>query len=369
MRHSFKRFVLKCNNSLLNHSCTNREIQYLHESSARHYCYPYVHKGKYMTYLSIVIPVYNAEKSIASLCRELMVQLADRYRLEIVLINDCSNDDTDAICKRLHAEHPESVVYAGLSRNFGEHNAVMAGLQLSHGDYVVTMDDDFQNPPEEVDRLVKEIQKGFDVVYCTYPEKKDSVFRNLGSYLNGSMARVVLNKPANLYLSSFKAMNRFLVNEIITYTTPNPYLDAIILGITRSIGTVVVRHDQRLAGRSSYTLLKLTALWGNMIVSYSLIPLRFLTVTGFVLTIIGIYSVISMVLGNLTPLLDNPSDLEELTSVSMFFRGLQLFATGIVGEYVGRIYLKLNETPQFIIREKLTSYQVGKASGGGNHGE
>lgn len=135
------------------------------------------------------------------------------------------------------------------------HNAVMAGLNQTRGDYVVIMDDDFQNPPEEVIKLVSEIQKGFDVVYCKYPEKNDSISRNLGSYLNGSMTRVILNKPANLYLSSFKAMNRFLVNEVITYTTPNPYLDAIILGITGNIGIIEARHDQRLKG-SPATLLK-----------------------------------------------------------------------------------------------------------------
>jgi len=322
-----------------------------------------------MTTLSIVIPVYNAEKTIAALCNELIALLLDSFGLEIILINDCSHDNTDAVCKQLHAEHPETVAYARLSRNFGEHNAVMAGLNQAHGDYVVIMDDDFQNPPQEVITLVSEIQKGFDVVYCTYPEKHDSIFRNFASYLNGSMARVVLNKPANLYLSSFKAMNRFLVNEIITYTTPNPYLDAIILGITRNIGKVEVCHNQRREGSSGYTLKKLTALWGNMIVSYSLIPLRVLTISGFILTLLGTYSVITTMMGSISPVISDPTDLEELTSVTMFFRGLQLFATGILGEYVGRVYLKLNQEPQFIIREKLASIPVNCTSGVSSNGQ
>lgn len=308
-----------------------------------------------MVTLSVVIPVYNAEKTIASLCNNLIELLSGDFRLEIVLINDCSSDGTDGICRELHAKHPETVVYARLSRNFGEHNAVMAGLNQTRGDYIVIMDDDFQNPPEEVIKLVSEIQKGFDAVYCKYEKKNDSIFRNLGSYLNGSMARVVLNKPANLYLSSFKAMNRFLVNEVITYTTPTPYLDAIILRITNNIGIIEVRHDQRLTGNSGYTLKKLAALWGNMIVSYSMIPLRILTVSGMIMTLLGIYSVCDMLIGNISPVITDPTDLEELTSVSMFFRGLQLFATGILGEYVGRIYLKLNQEPQYIIREKLNS--------------
>ena len=311
-----------------------------------------------MISLSIVIPVYNAEKTIGELCRALVSLLAADYRLEIVLINDFSRDGTDAVCKQLQADFPETVIYARLSRNFGEHNAVMAGLNLTRGDYVVIMDDDFQNPPEEVPSLVAEILKGYDVVYSQYPEKNDSLFRNLGSYLNGSMARVILHKPANLYLSSFKAMNRFLVNELVTYKNPNPYLDAIILKTTGNIGTVEVRHDQRREGRSGYTMKKLAALWGDMIVSYSLIPLRILAVIGFILTLLGLYSVADMLLRSFLPQMTDPSDLEELTSVTLFFRGFQLLAIGILGEYVGRIYLKLNQEPQFIVRELVGAQPI-----------
>lgn len=321
-----------------------------------------------MTSLSIVIPVYNAEKTIGDLCLALISLLAADYLLEIVLINDSSSDNSDAICKQLQMGFPETIEYARLSRNFGEHNAVMAGLNQAQGDYVVIMDDDFQNPPDEVPRLVNEIMKGFDVVYCRYPDKKDSIFRNFGSYLNGTMARVILHKPANLYLSSFKVINRFLVNEIITCKTPNPYLDAIILRITRNIGTVEVRHDRRRSGNSGYTFKKLAALWGDMIVSYSLIPLRLLALTGFVLTILGLYSVADLLFRNLLPMMNDPSDLEELTSVTMFFRGFQLFATGIVGEYVGRIYLKLNQEPQFIIREKFPVRSGQESSGKDRYG-
>jgi len=274
-----------------------------------------------MTSLSIVIPVYNAEKTIADLCRTLMSMYGSRFVLQIVLINDCSKDRTDDICRQLQSEFPEMLTYGRLSRNFGEHNAVMAGLNQARGEYVVIMDDDFQNPPEEVSKLMDEIVKGYDVVYSHYPEKSDSFFRNLGSYLNGSMARVILNKPANLYLSSFKAINRFLVNEIIANKSPNPYLDALILRITRNIGTVVVRHDRRQAGSSGYTLKKLAALWGDMIVTYSLIPLRVLAALGIVLTLLGVYSVADTLIRDLHPFLNDPTELEELTSVTLFFRG------------------------------------------------
>uniref|UniRef100_C6E1T6 Glycosyl transferase family 2 n=1 Tax=Geobacter sp. (strain M21) TaxID=443144 RepID=C6E1T6_GEOSM len=313
--------------------------------------------------ISIVIPVYNAEKTIGPLCRALVSELASDYRLDIVLVNDCSRDETDRICRTLCDEFPRTVTYLALSRNFGEHNAVMAGLNHTCGDYVVVMDDDFQNPPEEVPKLLAEIKKGYDVVYCRYPKKSDSWYRNLGSYLNGTLAHVTLDKPANLYLSSFKAMNRFLVDHLVVHRSPNVYLDALILRTTRNIGTVEVRHDVRREGRSGYTVKKLVDLWGNVFVSYSLIPLRFVAAAGAVLTCLGIYSVCVMMVRGWLPMLNDPSDLEELSSITMFFRGVQLLATGVVGEYVGRIYLKLNQEPQFIVREKLLANRGGERHG------
>jgi glycosyltransferase involved in cell wall biosynthesis len=322
-----------------------------------------------MPSLSVVIPVYNAEKTIVGLCRELISLLTPCYRLDIVLVNDCSPDNSDAACRQLHTDYPELITCISLSRNFSEHNAVMAGLHHAKGEYIVIMDDDFQNPPEEVSGLVDEIEKGFDVVYCHYSDKKDSFFRNFASYLNGTMARVVLAKPSNLYLSSFKVINRFLRDEIIKYNGPHPYLDAIILRPTRNIGTVQVRHDQRKSGRSGYTLKKLVALWGNMIVSCSLIPLRLVGIIGLILTLLGLYSVFDALVRDLHPHLANPSDLEKLTSVTMFFRGFQLVATSIVGEYVGRIYMKLSREPQFIIREVCQATAAGESVGRSGHGE
>ncbi|QXE89077.1 glycosyltransferase family 2 protein [Geomonas subterranea] len=304
-----------------------------------------------MPLISIVIPVFNAETTIAPLCQALVSHLKDHYRLEIVLVNDYSRDGSDAVCRQLHVASPETVTYLSLSRNFGEHNAVMAGLNQARGDYVVVMDDDFQNPPAEVPKLLAEIAKGYDVVYCQYPKKSDSWFRNLGSYLNGTVARVTLDKPANLYLSSFKVMNRFLVDQLVAHKSPNVYLDALVLRSTRNIGTVEVRHDARREGRSGYTVKKLIDLWGNVFVSYSLIPLRLLAIAGAILTLSGIYSVSVMLIRGWLPMLNDPSDIQSLNSITMFFRGVQLLATGVVGEYVGRIYLKLNQEPQFIVRE------------------
>lgn len=306
-----------------------------------------------MIKLSIVIPVYNAEKTIELLCKSLIELYSERFGLEIVLVNDFSLDNSDELCKRLQSDYNEIVTYIRLSRNFGEHNAVMAGLNYTTGDYVVIIDDDMQNPPEEVINLVNEILKGYDVVYTRYPSKRHNVFRNLGSRFNDKVANILLKKPVDLYLSSFKIMNRFVVNEIVKYTGPDPYIDGIILRTTRNIGVVEVEHKHREVGKSGYTAGKLVSIWGNAAVSFSLLPLRIFGIIGFLMVTTGsVYGVIKYIGGG------KPFELTEfetLVSFGFFFRGLLMTAVGLVGEYVGRIYLFLNREPQFVIREIVTS--------------
>lgn len=325
-----------------------------------------------MTRLSIVIPVYNAEKTIESLCNTLISLYGKQYALEIVLVNDYSRDSTDIICRRLHAEHAATIKYIKLARNFGEHNAVIAGLNYVTGDFCVTMDDDFQNPPEEIATLLAEIARGFDVVYTYYDTKNDPFYRNLGSRFNDAMANFVLKKPADLYLSSFKIMNRFVVDQIIKYTGPDPYIDGIILRVTAEIGKVQVRHSKREHGRSGYTFGKLVSLWGNMIVSYSLIPLRVLGVCGMLLTVYGIAVGMDTFVSLALPALEDPSELEMMRASTAFFRGVQLLATSVVGEYVGRIYLLSRQDPQYIIREALphrNAPRIARLSGHQEHHE
>ncbi|MBA4373282.1 MAG: glycosyltransferase [Thermodesulfovibrio sp.] len=306
--------------------------------------------------VSILIPVYNAENTIALLCGSLLSLYSRNYDLEIILVNDYSSDDTDSICRKLHSDHPGIITYVVLPRNFGEHNALMAGLNYVSGDYCVMMDDDLQNPPEEVGKLIEEIQKGYDVVYTYYPSKKDSLFRRAGSRFNDSIATLLLRKPKNLYLSSFKVINRFLVSEIIKHDNPNPYIDGIIVRTTSSIGTVSVLHRERSYSSSGYTMAKLVSLWGNMVVSFSLFPLRLAGIAGTLLIIFalvyGLYKTYDTynVSSELT-------DFETLMSANLFFRGLVLLAISILGEYVGRIYQLLHKDPQFVIREVLTSPQ------------
>lgn len=300
--------------------------------------------------LSIVIPVYNSETTIGKLVEQLIRELGASYQLQLILVDDSSRDHSAMVCQKLHKQYPEQVDAIVLSRNFGEHNAVMAGLNCADGDYCVIMDDDLQNPPSEVHKLVVEAVKGHDVVYVRYESKRHSPYRNLGSRLHNWMATRTLGKPADLYLSSFKIISRFLMQEIVRYTGPNPYIDAIILRTTRKIGVVTTRHDPRPNGRSGYTFGKLFSLWSNMAVSFSLFPLRLMAALGFLMlligTVIGLYTLAAW----LIPAWQDPDSLARLNATNWFFRGITLVTVGIVGEYVGRIYMHLNRDPQFIIR-------------------
>ena len=303
------------------------------------------------TALSIVIPVYNAEKTIQRLVDELIVDLSARFILEIIIVNDNSIDNSEKICISLYNKYNKNVKFYSLSKNVGEHSAVMAGLNKVTGDYVVIMDDDFQNPISEVVKLVNTaVNGGYDVVYSYYENKKHSLSRNLGSLFNDKMANLMLKKPKNLYLSSFKVLNRFMVNEIIKYQAPFPYIDGLILQITEKIGTFKVDHHERQEGDSGYTLKKLISLWLNMFTNFSILPLRVAIIVGLIFATFGlgfgVYTVIEKFIDPTVPV----GFAGLFVSISIF-SGVQLIMLGAVGEYIGRIFLSLNKKPQYTIRK------------------
>ncbi|MHC4873212.1 MAG: glycosyltransferase family 2 protein [Planctomycetota bacterium] len=299
---------------------------------------------------SIVIPVYNGAASVGRLVDTLFNNFP-AGELQIVLVNDCSPDNSDEVCSALAEKYPDSLKYIKLAKNFGEHNAVMAGLSFVEGEYTVIMDDDFQNPPEEVANLFNEAaEKKYDVVYTYYEKKEHHWARNLGSRFNGFMANFMLQKPKDLYLSSFKAISRFTVNEILKYSGPYPYIDGLILRSTKNIGKLKVEHQPRMEGESSYTLRKLIRLWLNMFVNFSVMPLRLGTVLGSILCLCGlIMSVIVVAEKVLYPEVE--VGWASMMLAVMIFSGAQLFILGLLGEYLGRLFLSSNNTPQYVVRE------------------
>jgi len=299
---------------------------------------------------SIVIPVYNSAGIIGPLVERLLTVLRGDMP-QIVLVNDGSLDDSDAACRALSARYAGTVTYVRLAKNFGEHNAVMAGLHHARGDYAVIMDDDFQNPPEEVPRVITHAcTHGYDIVYTHSPRKYHHWFRNFGSWLNNRVATFLLEKPPELYLSSFKCLSRFMVGHILAYRGPYPYIDGIALRCTRNIGTLEVQHQPRREGRSNYTLRKLLRLWLNMFVNFSVMPLRLSTFLGLAGSALGLLFGLEVVTERiLRP--DVPVGWASVLVAILLFGGIQLVMLGVIGEYLGRLFLTENQTPQFVIRE------------------
>ena len=301
--------------------------------------------------LSVVIPVYNGAASIGALVEQLERELRSQLDLEIVLVNDCSRDDSERVCRELAQTRPW-LRFVSLARNFGEHNAVMAGLNHCTGDCAVIMDDDFQNPPSEVVKLVDRLLEGHDVVFSRYEQKRHSLYRNLGSSFNNVVASVMLCKPRDLYLSSFKAINRFVIDEIVKYNGPFPYIDGLILRTTGNYATVLCAHDERQAGRSNYTLPKLARLWLNMFTNFSILPLRVASIAGFAFAFVGLMLAVVFAIEKLRyP--DLQAGWASLMCTLLVVSGVQLFALGMIGEYLGRLFLKDNGSPQFVVRDTV----------------
>lgn len=303
-------------------------------------------------HLSLVIPVYNAAATLPPLVERIHDLFAGgEGDFEIVLVNDGSGDDSEAVCASLVERYPATVRFLQLARNFGEHSAVLAGLNAAAGDYLAVLDDDGQNPPEEIPRMLAHLKRhGYDVVYGRYRERKHGWFRRLGSAINDRMANYMLGKPPQIYLSSFKVMNRFVVDQVVRYRGPFPYIDGLIYRATTNIGQIAVEHRERTAGVSGYTLKKLVALWLNMFLGFSIAPLRATVLVGFVtaaLSAIGIAAVI------VDKLWINPGVAPGVPTVLIcisFFAGVQLMVLGMIGEYVGRLFLEHNGMPQYVVR-------------------
>ncbi|HYU13381.1 MAG TPA: glycosyltransferase family 2 protein [Stellaceae bacterium] len=310
--------------------------------------------------LSIVIPVYNGASSIGELVGALeQLQIPGGH--EIVLVNDGSPDDSLAVCRDLVERARVPVTLVDLSRNYGEHNAVMAGLRHTSGAHVITMDDDLQNPPEEVERLLAFAQQsGHQVIYTCYDEKQHAFWRNLGSRFTNWVAGFVLDKPKGFYLSSFRCMSAFVVREIIRYEGPFPYVDGLILQVTQDIDRLLVRHLPRAVGRSNYTMRRLLRLWLSMFVNFSVMPLRLSTLSGFALSLIGTVGSLVVIIEAL--FFAPPAGWASLMAAVLLLSGVQLVILGIVGEYLGRLYLTANGKPQAIVKTVIRAEPAAAAS-------
>jgi glycosyltransferase involved in cell wall biosynthesis len=276
----------------------------------------------------------------------LQVCLAEQT-VEIVLVNDGSKDSSESICQQLATRY-STVRFISLRRNFGEFNAVLCGLNHTTGQYAVIIDDDFQNPPEAISTLVDKAEAGqFDVVYSRYVHKQHHWFRNLGSWLVNALTTYSLDKPRDLYLSSFKVIRREVINEIIRYRGPYPYIDGLIFRVTRNVGSVDVPHNSRTDGRSTYTFRKLVSLFLNVFIGYSLWPIRVFTVLGALLLGLGLLSGLLLLIGTLTGAYV-PTGVALVLWAIDISTGLILLFLGILGEYLGKLFMAYSGLPPYV---------------------
>ena len=320
-----------------------------------------------MKKLSIVIPVYNSEKTIEEVVNEIEIAVSKlnlKYDLEIILVNDYSKDNSLQVCKNI-CKHKSFVKLISFSKNFGQHNALIAGIRFASGDYIISMDDDLQTPPDEMGKLIDELERNnYDVVFAKYKTENKSIFRVFGSFVNDLMANALAEKPKNITINSYFIMKRYIANEIIKYEHAYPYIIGLIFRVTQNVCNVLIQHRDRKIDKSNYTLKKLLQLWFNGFTNFSIKPLRISSVFGLFFSISGFVYLLIIIIRRIM----NPGIQAGWTSIMaaiIFFGGIQLLSIGLLGEYIGRVFLSINKKPQYVIKEKYSIDKV-KSKNGNN---
>ncbi|MCR4587195.1 MAG: glycosyltransferase family 2 protein [Lachnospiraceae bacterium] len=300
--------------------------------------------------ISFCIPCYRSAKTIGSVVEEInttMAQLPHTY--EIILVNDSSPDDTFEVIREL-AKKQDNIIAIDLAKNFGQHSALMAGFHYCTGDVTICLDDDGQTPANEAPKLLAKLEEGYDVVYAKYEHKKHSLFRNFGTAMNEGMTHIMLGKPKELYVSSYFAARAFVVKEMLRYENSFPYVIGLVLRTTKRIANVNVNHRAREVGTSGYTLKKLLGLWFNGFTAFSVKPLRIATFMGCMLAVLGfIYGIYTIIKKFVNP--EVPMGFSSTMAAIVFIGGMVMVMLGMIGEYIGRIYISMNNAPQYVIRE------------------
>lgn len=303
-----------------------------------------------MRKISYVVPCYGSEKSIkivVNTIKDVMKDRPDEY--EVILVNDSSPDNVwNVICNM--ADDDAKIVGIDLAKNFGQHSALMAGYYYASGDIIISMDDDGQTPVESVYSLIEELDKGYDVVFAKYETIKQNKFRVFGSYLNEKMTEHLVGKPKNIKATSYFAMKSFVVKKMLEYDSAYPYIGGLIFRTTQNIGNVLVEQHSRLYGISGYRLTKLVKMWINGFTAFSVKPLRVATFLGFFSSFIGIAYGIYIVIRKL--LVPNIAiGYSSVMAIILFIGGIIMMLLGLIGEYIGRIYICINRSPQYVIRQ------------------
>ena len=306
--------------------------------------------------MSIVVPVYNSEGTLAELVNRLQtVLLSCTAAFEIILVNDGSHDRSWQIIENLVAEYP-SVRGINLMRNYGQHNALLAGIRAANHDLVVTLDDDLQNPPEEIPKLIEKLEQGYDVVYGTPAHEQHGLWRDLASQITKLALQASMGVETARKVSAFRVFRTQLRDAFADYKSPFLSIDVLLTWGTTRFACVAVKHAPRTVGVSNYTLRKLITHAMNMITGFSTLPLQMASMIGFGFTLFGL-AVLAYVLGRFVLQGSSVAGFPFLASVIAIFSGAQLFALGIIGEYLARMHFRTMEKPTYTVREHLTNQE------------
>ena len=301
---------------------------------------------------TVIIPCYQSAATIRKVVEETMAQFnqMNRGAVEFVLVDDCSPDGGATVreLRSLVDDYP-NVRAVELAKNAGQHNAQMAALNYAKGDFILSMDDDGQTSPTQLPKLLDEMDKGYDIVYAYYPHKEHSGGRNLGSRFNQWSLRVLIGKPKDMKTSSFWVIRRFVRDYAVQYHSAYTHIQGVFLRVTRNISCVPVEHFKREVGQSGYTFRKLVGLWAN-IIGFSIVPLRIATVLGYLFSIAGLIGIIGVIIRKIVRPVTALGWPSVMVSI-FFFSGLILLFMGLIGEYIGRIFLGMSNNPQFVVRQ------------------
>lgn len=307
---------------------------------------------------SFVIPCYRSEHTIEDVVKELISE-AEKEQIkdyEIILVNDCSPDDVWKVIQGL-ANRYGFVHGVNLAKNFGQHAALLAGYSKSTGDIVVSLDDDGQAPIDELYKLLDELNKGNDVVYAYYHQIKQNWFRRFGSMVATQMSKWLLGAPDDFKGSSFYVARKFVIEEMLKYDNAYPYLLGLVLRATRKISWVETSHRSRVEGKSGYSIRSLIALWLNGFTAFSVKPLEIGAWMGMILAVAGFVAAVVTVIHKIC----HPEVImgwSSLISVILIIGGMILLMLGLIGEYVGRIYICINKSPQYVIRDETPEEKI-----------
>lgn len=319
-----------------------------------------------METISVVIPCYNSQHSIAQVVEEIRDALKDHFDYQIILADDCSTDGVWQEIQRL-CSNDSNIIGLSLARNFGQQAARMAAIKYVTGEYVLFTDDDGQHPAEGILPMMDKLREGYDIVYAEFRKKKESLFRILVSKFNSKMSEWLIGKPKGIRNSSFFITRRFVVDALKQYHSPFPYLLGYFMSITHNVANIELEHKTRLYGKSGYSFKKLVLLWLNGFTSFSVVPLRIADVLGIAMTVIGF--IVGIVIGIrriLNPQI--PAGYTSIIVALLICSGMIMLMLGLTGEYIGRIFLTVNRLPQYVVRDSvnITEQSVPKQMNGGN---